>query len=57
MTSWASLQQDLINAGAIWSDEPVMKDHQLVTSRKPDDLPRFNEAVIALFAANHIRRG
>jgi protease I len=36
-----------LDAGAIWSDEPVVRDHQLVTSRKPDDLPRFNEAVIA----------
>jgi protease I len=56
MTSWPSLQQDLINAGAIWSDEPVVKDHQLVTSRKPDDLPKFNEAMIALFATIQARR-
>jgi protease I len=56
MTSWPSLQQDLINAGAIWSDEPVVKDHQLVTSRKPDDLPKFNEAMIELFATSQARR-
>jgi protease I len=56
MTSWPSLQQDLINAGAIWSDESVVNDHQLVTSRKPDDLPRFNEAMIALFATSQVRR-
>jgi protease I len=56
MTSWPSLQQDLINAGAIWNDEPLVTDHQLVTSRKPDDLPRFNKAMITLFAANQARR-
>lgn len=56
MTSWPSLQQDLINAGAVWTDEPVVTDHQLVTSRKPDDIPRFNEAMISVFAMNQARR-
>jgi protease I len=51
MTSWPSLQQDLINAGATWTDQPVVTDHHLVTSRKPDDLPQFNEAMIEMFAA------
>jgi protease I len=51
MTSWPSLQQDLINAGASWTDAPVVKDHHLVTSRKPDDIPKFNEAMIEMFAA------
>jgi protease I len=51
MTSWPSLQQDLINAGATWSDQPVVKDHKLVTSRKPDDLAQFNQAVIEMIAA------
>ena len=51
MTSWPSLQQDLINAGAFWSDQAVVKDHHLVTSRKPDDIPKFNEAMIEMFAA------
>jgi protease I len=50
MTSWPSLQADLINAGARWSDEPVVKDRRLVTSRKPDDLPKFNAAILELFA-------
>lgn len=44
MTSWPSLQTDLRNAGAEWSDEEVVVDGQLVTSRKPDDLPAFNRA-------------
>lgn len=55
MTSWPSLQQDLVNAGAIWSDEAVVRDHQLVTSRKPQDLPKFNAAAIDLFASGEPR--
>ena len=50
MTSWPSLQTDLRNAGADWVDEEVVVDGQLVTSRKPDDLPAFNEAMLELFA-------
>jgi len=42
MTSWPSLRQDLINAGARWTDEQVVVDRGLVTSRKPDDIPAFN---------------
>jgi protease I len=45
MTSWPSLQTDLRNAGAEWSDEEVVVDGRLITSRKPDDLPAFNEAL------------
>ncbi len=50
MTSWPSLQTDLRNAGAEWVDEEVVVDGNLVTSRKPDDLPAFNDALLALFA-------
>ena len=50
MTSWPSLQADLRNAGADWSDEPVVIDGKLVTSRKPDDLDRFNDAILAQLA-------
>lgn len=50
LTSWPSLQTDLKNAGADWVDEPVVVDGNLVTSRKPDDIPAFNRAVITLFA-------
>jgi protease I len=46
MTSWPSLQVDLKNAGATWVDEPVVVDTGLVTSRKPDDLPKFNAKMI-----------
>ena len=48
MTSWPSLQTDLINTGAKWVDEEVVVDGNLVTSRKPDDLPAFNEQLILL---------
>ena len=50
MTSWPSLRTDLRNAGADWVDEEVVVDGNLVTSRKPDDLPAFNDALLALFA-------
>lgn len=45
MTSWPSLQIDLKNAGAEWTDEEVVVDGKLITSRKPDDIPAFNEAL------------
>ena len=50
ITSWASLKTDLENAGAKWVDEEVVTDNGLVTSRKPDDLPAFNEKIIEEFA-------
>ncbi len=50
LTSWPSLQTDLRNAGATWVDEEVVVDGNLVTSRKPDVLPAFNEELLALFA-------
>ena len=50
LTSWPSLQTDLRNAGANWVDEEVVVDANLVTSRKPDDLPAFNEEMLAAFA-------
>lgn len=50
MTSWPSLQIDLNNAGAKWVDKEVVRDKTLVTSRKPDDIPAFNSAMIELFA-------
>jgi protease I len=45
VTSWPSLQDDLRNAGADWSDQEVVVDGNLITSRKPDDLPAFVEAI------------
>jgi protease I len=46
VTSWPSIAVDLKNAGANWIDEPVVKDGNLITSRKPADIPRFNKAII-----------
>ena len=48
MTSWPSLQTDLRNAGAEWTDDEVVIDGRLITSRKPDDLPAFNNALMKL---------
>ena len=45
VTSWPSVQTDLRNAGAEWVDEEVVVDGNLITSRKPDDLPAFCEAL------------
>ena len=53
MTSWPSLQTDLRNAGAEWVDEEVVVDGNLVTSRKPDDIPAFNKAMVELFEGAH----
>ena len=46
LTSWPSLKRDLTNAGAEWTDEPVVLDARLLTSRKPDDLPAFNNMLL-----------
>jgi protease I len=46
LTSWPTLQTDLRNAGAEWVDEAVHVDGKLVSSRKPDDIPSFNRAVV-----------
>jgi len=51
MTSWPSLKKDLENAGARWEDREVVRDGNLVTSRKPDDIPAFGKAFIELLAA------
>ena len=51
MTSWPSLRTDLRNAGADWVDEEVVVDGNLITSRKPDDLPAFCRAVVDAMAA------
>lgn len=50
LTSWPSLRTDLKNAGAKWVDQEVVEDDNLVTSRKPDDIPAFNKKMIELFS-------
>lgn len=49
MTSWPSLRTDLTNAGADWLDQEVVVEKDLVSSRKPQDIPAFNREMIALF--------
>lgn len=46
VTSYASIRKDLENAGAIWTDEEVVVDMGLVTSRSPKDLPAFNKKMV-----------
>lgn len=50
VTSWPSLRTDLRNAGADWVDEPVAEDGNLITSRKPDDIPAFVERTLMAFS-------
>src|SRR5690349_4221676 len=50
LTSWPSLQTDIRNAGGDWVDKPVQEDERLVTSRKPADIPQFNEAMLRVCA-------
>ena len=46
VTSWPSIRTDLSNAGANVVDQEVAQDGKLITSRKPDDIPAFSEALI-----------
>ena len=50
LTSWPSIQTDVRNAGGRWVDEQVCVDGDLVTSRNPDDLPAFCEALVEQLA-------
>jgi protease I len=50
ITSWPSLRTDVQNAGGTWVDEEVHVDGDLVTSRKPDDIPAFSAKAIEAFA-------
>lgn len=52
MTSWPSLKTDITNAGGKWVDKEVVRDGNLVTSRKPDDLPAFDREMVAAFAGS-----
>ena len=51
LTSWPSLEQDIRNAGGHWTDQQVVQDGNWVSSRKPADIPAFNEAVLELIAS------
>ena len=62
VTSWPSIAVDLMNAGAIWVDEAVVRDGNLITSRQPADLPEFNAAIMEALQeregifVKHVRR-
>ena len=51
VTSVPAIKDDLINAGAQWIDQEVVRDGQLITSRRPDDLPAFCREIIAALEA------
>ena len=48
ITSWPTLQDDIRNAGGNWRDEKVVRDRNWVSSRKPDDLPAFNDEIVKM---------
>ncbi|CAB3772763.1 type 1 glutamine amidotransferase domain-containing protein [Paraburkholderia humisilvae] len=52
VTSWPSLQDDIRNAGGTWVDKEVVEDGNLISSRKPADIPAFNKTLIAQLSGN-----
>lgn len=56
VTSWPAIRRDLERAGATWVDEEVVVDGNLVTSRKPDDIPAFNDAMLTLLDVGRAQR-
>jgi len=53
LTCWPSIAIDVKNAGGLYVDKPVVEDGNLITSRKPDDVPLFSEAIIRALAGVH----
>lgn len=57
LTSFHTLQDDIVNVGGDWTDAPLVVDANLITSRKPDDLPQFNSALInQLYEQSDLKR-
>lgn len=54
LTCWPSIAVDVKNAGGLYVDKPVVEDGNLITSRKPDDVPVFNEAIVRALAKVHV---
>ena len=52
MTSTIGIRDDLINAGAIWTDAPVVIDRNMVSSRRPDDAPMFMKGIFEFLSMN-----
>ena len=53
LTCWPSIAVDVKNAGGLYVDKPVVEDGNLITSRKPDDVPMFSEAIIRALSKVH----
>jgi protease I len=56
LTSYHTIQDDIRNAGGRWTDQQTVRDQNWVSSRKPDDIPAFNKAMIELFEEARGRR-
>ncbi|HEX5744152.1 MAG TPA: type 1 glutamine amidotransferase domain-containing protein [Candidatus Saccharimonadales bacterium] len=50
LTSYHTIRDDITNAGGEWVNQPLVIDENLITSRGPDDLPQFNDAVIRMLS-------
>jgi protease I len=57
LTSYYTLQDDIICAGGIWEDREVLVDRNWVTSRKPDDIPALNREIRTLLAQARAGQG
>ena len=57
LTSTVGIRDDLVNAGAIWVDEPVVTDDNIVSSRVPSDLPAFGAAMLELLRTREAGKG
>lgn len=56
VTSTPAIRDDMENAGALWVDEPVVVDRNLVSSRRPPDLPQYLRALIDLLSLSSLDR-
>ena len=54
LTSWPTLETDIRNAGGEWVDAEVVVDGNLVTSRKPDDIPAFDREMLRIFSGERV---
>jgi deglycase len=54
VTCWPSIAIDVKNAGGLYVDKPVVEDGNIITSRKPDDVPMFGDAIIRALSRVHV---
>ena len=55
LTSYHTIRDDIVNSGGKWTDQEAVRDRNWVTSRKPDDIPAFNDEMISLFSERRTR--